>query len=110
MINKRDIILICALLCAALAAFAIVHFGRQSGNTVAVYVDNVEYARLPLNENGNITIYTADGGTNELIVHDGKAYIKNASCPDKICVDTGKISKEGSVIACLPNGVVVVIE
>lgn len=110
MINKRDIILICALLCAALTAFAVVYFGRQSGDTVAVYVNNIEYARIPLNEDGNITIHTADGGTNELVVKNGKAYIKDASCPDKICVDTGKVSKKGSVIACLPNGVIVVIE
>lgn len=109
MMNKRDVILICALLFAALTVFSVMYFGRQDGKTVAVYVDNAEYARLPLNKDTELTINT-DGGTNVLIVSDGMAYIKSASCPDKVCVNTGSIQKKGSVVACLPNKVIVAIE
>ena len=33
-----------------------------------------------------------------------------ADCPDKICVNTGKISKIGETIVCLPHRVVVEIQ
>ena len=47
---------------------------------------------------------------NLLIIEDGYAYIKEASCPDGLCVHQGKINKSGEMIVCLPNEVVVTVE
>ncbi|MBQ5523338.1 MAG: NusG domain II-containing protein, partial [Oscillospiraceae bacterium] len=41
---------------------------------------------------------------------DGEAWISEANCPDKLCMGFGKISKNGEVIVCLPNRLIVVIE
>ena len=109
-INKRDVLLTVFLLIAAAICFFAFNYGRQCGKTVTVYIDNVEYARLPLEKDRELEVHTDGGGINVLEVKNGKAYVKSASCPDKICVNTGAISKEGSVIACVPNRVVVVIE
>ncbi|HBE87040.1 MAG TPA: hypothetical protein DDW53_19330, partial [Lachnoclostridium sp.] len=38
------------------------------------------------------------------------ASITEASCPDKVCVRTGKIHRSGELIVCLPNRVVITIE
>jgi len=51
-----------------------------------------------------------DSGKNVLVIENGEASIKSATCPDKICVSHRKISKSGETIVCLPNKVVVEIE
>jgi hypothetical protein len=33
--------------------------------------------------------------------------VTDSTCPDRVCVHTGAISAPGSMIACVPNGVVV---
>ena len=110
MIKKRDIILIGSILLAALLCLTVTLITKQKGNVVVVYVNNSEYIRMRLDEDSELLIQGVDSGTNLLIVKDGKAYIKEASCPDKVCVNTGSISNENDMIVCLPNKVVAVIE
>ena len=43
------------------------------------------------------------------LMKDGKAYISEASCPDKICVRTGAADELRSVV-CLPNRVKLSVE
>ncbi|MBR2613326.1 MAG: NusG domain II-containing protein, partial [Clostridia bacterium] len=50
-----------------------------------------------------------NGGTNLLIIKDGKAYISEATCPDLVCVHTGHADELKSIV-CLPNRVTVSIE
>jgi hypothetical protein len=38
-----------------------------------------------------------------LVVRDGKADLKNAPCPLKICERMGPIENAGEVILCIPN-------
>lgn len=40
---------------------------------------------------------------------DGKVSVSSATCPDKVCVRTGEISKSGEIIVCVPNRVSVKI-
>ncbi len=40
---------------------------------------------------------------------NGEASISSATCPDKVCVHTGAISKSGEIIVCVPNRVSVKI-
>ncbi len=40
-------------------------------------------------------------------IHDGKADVTEADCPDKLCVHQKAISKTHETIVCLPNKVVV---
>ena len=42
-------------------------------------------------------------------ISDGKVWVTDANCPDKTCEHTGKISRAGQSIVCLPNGVTVSI-
>ena len=44
------------------------------------------------------------------MVKDGKVSVTEADCPDKVCVNTGEISKSGDTIVCLPHKLVVEIE
>lgn len=53
---------------------------------------------------------TVDIGTNCVIIKNGEVFVNSASCKNQICVNTGKISKKGESIVCLPNKVIVEIK
>ena len=37
-----------------------------------------------------------------LVIEKGSVYVKISDCPEKSCVNMGKITKAGEVIACAP--------
>lgn len=78
---------------------------------VVVYIDNEEFDRLPLDEDGIIKVdEDHDHGYNVIQVKDGKVSMIEADCKDLVCVRTFPISQPGQVIVCLPHQVVVEIE
>ena len=101
-----DIILIASVLLVGLSVFLIVNLTKEVGNSVRVSVDGRNVGEYSLSVDGE---YSLNGGTNILIISDGKAYLKEASCPDKLCVNQGKISLSGERIVCLPNRVMIEI-
>ena len=104
--KKRDIILIASILVVAIAFFLIVELTKEEGAGVVVKVDGVEVAEYSLSKSGT---YPLNGGTNILVIEDGRAYLSAANCPDKLCVHQGKISRTGEVITCLPNKLTVTV-
>jgi len=48
-----------------------------------------------------------DLDTNVVCVEKDGVSMKSAKCPDKICVLTGKIDKDGEAIICAPNKIMV---
>ena len=42
-------------------------------------------------------------------VRNGEIFISETDCPDRVCEKTGKISKAGEAIICIPNEVVIEI-
>ena len=107
--KKNDLILICSVLMIAFIGIIILFFiSDNTSETAVITIDGKEYKRLPLDENTTITIET-EHGSNTLVINDGKVYISEASCPDKVCIKSGHAS-ELKPIVCFPNGVVVSIE
>jgi hypothetical protein len=104
--KKRDIILIASILIVAIALFLIVELTKEEGAGVTVKVDGIEVAEYSLSKNGT---YPLNGGTNILVIENGKAYLTDANCPDKLCVHQGKISMTGETITCLPNKLTVTV-
>lgn len=108
-VKKWDFILLAVILSVAIIALCVfLFFFFDEGQTVVVKVDGKEYARLPLNENTELLI-ESERGTNLLIIKDGEAWVKSASCPKQICVNHGKLS-ELSPIVCNHNHVSVTLE
>jgi len=103
---QRDIILICAFLLIAAALFLIFFLGAEEGAGVVVKVNGVEIAHYSLTQEGE---YELNGGTNTLVIKDGKAWISHADCPDHLCVKQGKIRSNGQSIACRPNFLTVTV-
>ncbi len=109
MIKKQDAILAACLVLVSVIIFLIIHFTMEDGERVVVYQDSEEMTSYDLNSDGEYEINT-DAGTNVLVIEDGKAYIKEADCPDGLCIKMGKISKSGENIVCLPHKLVIQIE
>ena len=104
--KKRDLILIASILIIAIALFLVVEITKEEGAGVTVKVDGNTVAEYSLAKNGT---HSLNGGTNILVIEDGKAYLSDANCPDKLCVHQGKISMTGETITCLPNKLTVTV-
>ena len=110
--RKHDIILGLILLSFASILFVIdlTNVSSDTGNKkVVVSVDGKKIAEYPLKKDATYELSGSHLGTNTLVIKSGKAYISEASCPDKQCMKQGKISRAGEMLVCLPNRVVVKI-
>ena len=106
---RYDVILITILLVISVFIYVGVKLTKKTGKSVEVSVDGTVMYSFSLEENREFVINGYDGGTNYLVIENGEAYLKEASCPDLLCVHMGKISSVGQSIICLPNRVVVEI-
>lgn len=102
-----DGVVIAAVLLAALLLFLLpLLYGR--GQVAVVRVDGEEAARLPLDRDAELPIEN-NGYHLTIAVENGAVFVREADCPDRVCQHTGKISKRGSSIVCVPAGVTVTI-
>lgn len=109
--TKNDIILVAVILLIAAAGLLVANFTRQEGSIVVVKIDGEETARYSLDEDRTVEIITGKSNefSNTLVIEDGKAYISQADCPDKICKEHRAISYTGETIVCLPHKIVIEI-
>jgi len=99
-----SIALAALLLAVGISVFLIMEAAKDDGATVVVSVNGEHVAEYSLSRDGE---YSINGGTNILVIKNGMAYMKHADCPDKLCVNTGKICRTSEKIVCLPNRVMV---
>ncbi len=108
--NKKlvsDIILVAVVLVIGLSVLLVFYLNRTEGSMAVVSVDGDKIAEYPLAIDG---VYYLNDGTNVLVIEDGKAYMREATCPGyQDCVERGKISFVGETIVCKPNKLVVEI-
>lgn len=98
------LVLLLAAACAAVIWFQ--GAGAASEDLVAVIsVDGVETERLVL-ENGERTV-EAGGYTLHITLTETTVVVDRADCPTQDCVHTGRISRSGQSIVCLPARVVI---
>ena len=106
--KKSDFIIIAVVLALAAGLFAGLHFFSERGEYVSVEINGSVTERLSLSENTEKT-YVTEYGKNTLVIEDGKAFIEDADCPDKICKKHPKIYRNGESIICLPHKLVVTV-
>ncbi len=109
---KNDLLFVFGILALVLVAAAILLFTSKDGDTVTVTVNGELYASFPLNKNTEKVIISGEdkSGRNTLVIENGKAYVKDASCPDGICSAHKPVSMDGETIICLPNKVVITVD
>lgn len=106
--NKKDLSLAVIIIVIALLAF-LVHelIGGEGAGKVIIKVNGEIEGIYSLAEDREVEI---NGGTNTLLIKNGKADMIKADCPDQLCVHQKAVSLRNESIICLPNKVVVEIE
>ena len=113
-INKYDIALIAVIVTVNI--FLLYYFSRgltaPKESVAEIYSDNVlvgEY-KLKIGYEDEFSVKTKDGkGYNLIKIKNDQVWVKDANCPDKICIHQGEINSEGQIIACLPNKMMIKI-
>ena len=99
---------------AALLLFVVVlwfsFFQEEVGGAVNVTVNGQLYGTYSLKKDRTVEIVIGEKTTNVLLIHDGKADMTEADCPDRLCVNQSAIRYQGESIICLPHKVTVRIE
>ena len=80
-----------------------------SGSKVVIRQNGKKLYEYNLNENREIKIDIDENNYNIVVIENGNVYVKEASCKNQVCVETGKISRVGETIACLPHKLIIEI-
>lgn len=105
---RNDIILILTIVLVTVISVFLYFALQKNGDNAYLIKNGEQIAVYSLKENLTIPI-TDENNTNVLVIEDGKAYMSQANCPDKICVNHRPVSKVGETIVCLPAKLVVEI-
>lgn len=101
MIKKKEIIIILSVALVCIIAL-LLFLPKKSGQTVIITQDNSVLYRLPLGTDKTVQL---DNCTVK--IENGFAFMESSNCGNQICVNTGKISKTGEQVICLPNKVII---
>lgn len=100
--TRNDLILLAGILLLASLCLALFYFNKTQGDSVKIMLNGSEYKTLSLKEDTELTVKNGEG-SNTVVIKNGEAYVKDATCPDKICEGHRAISRVGETIVCLPN-------
>lgn len=100
--NKASVIVVAVLLVISIVAIVINLLTRVEGERVVVTVHGETVGEYYLNVDG---VYSLNGGTNELTIKDGVAYMSASSCPGHDCEKQGKARYVGQFIICAPHDI-----
>lgn len=78
----------------------------EEGNQIQITLDGKIYGTYALSKDQTIEVKNGDF-YNKVRIEDGKAYMKEANCPDGYCEEQGKISGHTQTLVCLPHKLVV---
>lgn len=106
--RKTDIIVVAGIIAIAAAVWFIYsnYFsGRAAKAEIYYYSTLVETVDL---NDGREKSFSIPQDENVVLYLDGEGNIQfiESDCPDKVCINTGKIHLVGQSAACLPNGIV----
>lgn len=114
LMSKKVLILTCGIIALifVLSAVAIIgmNFSGTEKRTAEIYQDGRLLYTIDLdhvNESYEITVTGENGAYNIILAEPGQISMKEASCPDKLCVHMGKIHNASLPVTCLPNKVVI---
>lgn len=113
-INRYDIALIVFII---ITNFIILAYGglntKEKGQKIAyVYSDKKIIGEYAITDNykTEFKVELDDGNYNTIHIEDSKIWIREATCPDKVCLHQGKISHDGELIVCIPNKLLIQIK
>ncbi|MFQ6093030.1 MAG: NusG domain II-containing protein [bacterium] len=106
MLTLGDKLLIGALLAIGLFSLLMYPGVRSQGAYAVVESEGNSICRLDFSQDQEVLVMGPLGET-VVEVRDGRVRVKRSPCPHSICVQRGFRDRDGDVIACIPNKVVV---
>lgn len=112
-----DIVVIAAICIAALLIALIPLFAQNEGSFVkvtaglsaeSVLLPLEESVLLPLEEDGLHT-FESNGHALTIEIKEGSVSVIDATCPDRVCISSGRISRGGEIIVCVPSMITIEI-
>ncbi len=103
-------ILYCLLFLAVILYFSVNIFVGNKAKSKQIIIesgDNIWYYQLDKDRELKIEGIL---GKSTIEIKDGFVFFEDSPCPNKLCVLSNSISKNGDWLACLPNGIFVRIE
>lgn len=82
---------------------------RPKGRQVVVEQGGRVVFAAPLRSDRKVVLAGPHGET-VVAIRNGRACIVAASCPNKVCMGMGEVSRQGQMIACVPNGLLLHVE
>ena len=79
----------------------------KDGSMINITVDGTLYGNYELSEPQEIPIELDGRIANIIVIENGSAHMKDADCPDRLCMRQGSIDQDGQTIICLPHKLVV---
>lgn len=105
-ISFPDVMIALAFIFIGIIMLLVMRKNEKSGFDINISVDGNITKTLSLDKDMVYEVVT-DYGNNKIVIEDGKAYVSEADCRDKICVNYKPIDKVGDTIICLPHKLVV---
>ena len=114
LVGSRDLmlVLICILVAIFVGIFVFVNNHNQNEflPVAVIKYDNNEIYRIDLNSvDEPYYIPIENEYHTKILVDKGKICFAEAECPDKVCVNTGKISRPGQIAVCIPAKLIIEI-
>lgn len=101
------VILFAAVAIACATAIILFPLPQGVANCAELYQNGTLIRTISLDEDTRFTISAPNGGSNTVVVADGRIRVDQATCPDKLCVKQGWSRTEDCPIVCLPHGLVI---
>ena len=99
-------LIVIVFLISCLSLWPLLQTPRQQASTALVEVQGRLFAKLHLAEPRRITV-PGKNGQVVIEVENHRIRILDSSCPQKICVHSGAISRCGELLVCAPNRIVI---
>ncbi len=108
--SKYDGFLITIVLIIAMVSlFSFKQSASAGGEKVLIYENSSLLKEIDLNREKTFEVNT-EKGKMEIEIGEGRTRVLKSSCPQKICLNTGWISKPGQTVVCIPNRILLEVK
>ena len=108
--NRLWLTLLGGIAAACLLCVALISLFSSPGSLAEIYWNGKLLHTFPLSEPIEYTLSSPNGGSNTIVVQDGRICVSQATCPDQVCVNQGWVNTDATPIVCLPNQLVIQVK
>ena len=108
LLTRADRLLVAILIIGGSAGLVAQTLSHAEGSTVTIRGASGFEEVVALGGEGRYVVPGPVGET--VVVVDGRGvFVESSDCEHQLCVNMGRISSPGELIACVPNGVTIVV-